>query len=184
MIPQTSSHYLFTSSRLGFRNWNAEDLEAMSAISADPEVMEFFSRPATKEETKAFIERMQSQFAQYGYCYFAVDKLDNGELIGFIGLMQQTYPADFTPCVDIGWRLKRSAWNQGYATEGAHRCLEYAFDQLHLDTIYSTAPMVNLKSQHIMHKIGMQKSGEFIHPRLAGDQRLEKCVLYITRKIK
>ena len=184
MTTPNSTPYLFTSLRLGFRNWKADDLEAMSAISADPEVMEFFPRPATKDETKAFIERMQLQFAQNHFCYFAVERLDNSEFIGFIGLMEQTYPADFTPCVDIGWRLKRTAWNQGYATEGAKRSLDYAFNSLHLDLIYSTAPEVNLKSQHIMLKIGMQKVGEFLHPRLAGNERLEKCAVYTIHKIR
>jgi RimJ/RimL family protein N-acetyltransferase len=184
MKQRHSLPYLFTSTRLGFRNWKVEDLDAMSAINADPEVMEFFPRPATRDETKAFIERMQDQFSQNQYCYFAVEKLADSELIGFIGLMEQTYPAEFTPCVDIGWRLKRSVWNQGYATEGAKRCLEYAFNTLGLDQIFSTAPEVNLKSQHIMLNMGMQKVGEFIHPRLAGDKRLEKCVLYNIHKIR
>jgi len=47
-----------------------------------------------------------------------------------IGLAFQEYKTKFTPAIDIGWRLKRSAWGKGYATEGAKRCLEYAFNEL------------------------------------------------------
>lgn len=90
---------------------------------------------------------------------------------------EQHYPADFTPCVDIGWRLKASAWGQGFATEGAKRCLEYAFD-LNIKEVCSVAPKVNLKSERVMQKIGLQKQYEFEHSLLVNEDRLKTCVLY------
>jgi RimJ/RimL family protein N-acetyltransferase len=175
-------NYLFKSDRLGFRNWNAGDVEKLAAINADKEVMEFFPSTRTFQETMIFIERMQKQFHDKGYCYFAVETLNTGELIGFIGLSEQNYDADFTPCIDIGWRLGRSAWNKGYATEGARRCLEFGFKTLHLDTIYSIAPLVNIKSENVMKKIGMQEIKTFDHPQLLDNERLRKCKLYEIRK--
>ena len=59
---------------------------------------------------------MQNQFAEKGFCYFAVDKLENSEFIGLICLSEQTFEADFTPCIDIGWRLASAEWNKGNAT--------------------------------------------------------------------
>ena len=79
-IPNPDS-YLFTSTRLGFRNWRANDLEAMAAINADPQVMEFFPGIQDREHTAAFIQRMQQQYAEKGFCYFAVDKLEDGQFI-------------------------------------------------------------------------------------------------------
>jgi RimJ/RimL family protein N-acetyltransferase len=174
--------YLFTSERLGFRNWRDEDIALMCAINADPDVMEFF--PSTQDEamTRNLIGRMQQQFADKGYCYFAVDKLEDNQLIGFIGLSWQTYEAYFTPCVDIGWRLDKKAWNKGFATEGAKRCLSYAFDTLGLDKIYSVASAVNHKSIAVMKKIGMRKANNFVHPKLAGDERLRECAVYEIRR--
>ncbi len=101
--------YLFSSERLGFRNWKTEDAAIMAEINADKEVMEFFPAIQTKDQTLLFIERMQKEFSEKGFCYFAVDHLKTNELIGFIGIHEQTFEADFTPCIDIGWRLKRSA---------------------------------------------------------------------------
>lgn len=178
---QTKS-YLFTSDRLGFRNWMPEDLPGMAAINANPDVMEYFPTIQDSTQTKEFIDRMQQQLAEKGYCYFAVDKLVDGAFIGFVGLSWQTYTADFTPCVDIGWRLKKEEWNQGFATEGAKRCLTYAFNDLGLETIYAVAPKVNVKSEHIMQTIGMQKVTEFQHPLLENDVRLRECVLYVATK--
>ncbi len=116
--------YIFTSQRLGFRNWLDSDLPKMAAINADEEVMRFFPSTQTKAKTEEFIKRMQAQFEKHGFCYFAVEILESKALIGFIGLSEQTYKADFTPCVDIGWRLGRTHWGKGYATEGAKRVLQ------------------------------------------------------------
>ena len=174
--------YLFQSERLGFRNWTSADIEPLATLNADPTVMKFFPSTNTYEQTSAFVERMQAQFLAKGFCYFAVDELQSGNFIGFIGISAQNYPAHFTPCVDIGWRLQQSAWNKGYATEGAKRCLQYAFEVLTLEKIYAVAPKINLPSENVMRKIGMQKSGEFEHPALLDDERLKICVLYELAK--
>ena len=96
------NRYLFTTARLGFRTWQAFDLDDFAAINADREVMRFFQKPLSREETQAMIDRMLHLFEEKGYCYFAVDLLETKELIGTIGLGWKTFEADFTPCVDIG----------------------------------------------------------------------------------
>lgn len=158
--------YIFTSERLGFRCWLKEDLEAFAALNADREVMEHFPKPLTKSETASFIQRLQKHQAVRGYCYYAVELIHSGELIGFIGLAYQDFEAEFTPATDIGWRLKKAAWGKGYATEGAKRCLDYAFNELKLENIIAIFPIRNYRSEHVMKKIGMTKMGTFEHPRL------------------
>ena len=125
-----TSSYLFKSERLGFRNWRESDQKILAEINSDPVVMHYFPAVKSENETKTFIEKMQKQFSEKGFCYFAVDELEKGELIGFIGLSEQTFESDFTPCIDIGWRLKKEEWNKGFATEGAKGCLDYAFNHL------------------------------------------------------
>ncbi|MBK7222060.1 MAG: GNAT family N-acetyltransferase [Saprospiraceae bacterium] len=170
--------YIFTSERLGFRNWQEEDITTMTEINNDPDVMAFFPGLLNEEQTTAFVQRMMAQYENKGFCYFAVDELATGNFIGFIGLSEQSYEAAFTPCVDIGWRLHSISWNRGFASEGAKRCLEYAFNELRLDEIYAIAPKINIKSEKIMQKIGMQKQYEFDHPFLADNTLLKKCNLY------
>lgn len=173
-----TKEYIFKSKRLGFRNWLTIDVEIMDEINSDEEVMEFFPSIKSKQETSEFIERMQNQLQEKGFCYYAVDKLETSEFIGFIGLSEQTFTSDFTPAIDIGWRLKRDEWNKGYATEGAKRCLDYAFSQLKLEKVIAITPIVNLKSEQVMKKIGMKKVKNFNHPTLADDERLRECSLY------
>lgn len=172
-------NYLFRSERLGFRDWQASDLHQMVLINMDPDVMRYF--PSTQDEitTATFIRTMQAHLQERGFCYFAVDLLETGEFIGFIGLMYKDFEAAFTPCIDIGWRLGKQYWYKGLATEGAKRCLDYAFEELKIPEVYAMAPAVNLPSISVMKKIGMNKIAEFIHPAIADDERLRNCVLYL-----
>ncbi len=171
--------YTIQTERLGLRNWKETDLKAMIALNQDPKVMQFFPSMSDETQTLEYIKRMQAQFAKTNYCYFAAEILDTQEFIGFIGIMYQDYEAEFTPCVDIGWRLKQGAWGKGYATEGAKACLDYAFNDLKLETIYSVAPLVNSPSISVMKKIGMSLSTTFKYPKLGDFRDLETCVLYV-----
>ncbi len=170
--------YLFTSNRLGFRYWQLEDLDLFADMNVDPEVMRCFPSPLTRTESKDFIHKLIKHQKDYGHSYFAVEHLKNKEFIGFIGLAYQTYESHFTPATDIGWRLKRSAWGNGYATEGATRCLDLAFEKLKLDKILSTCTLQNAISKRVMQKIGMKKVEEFDHPRLQEYNDLVRCVRY------
>lgn len=174
----SSMNYLFTSNRLGFRNWKESDIDKMIEISGNEEVMKFFPAVATAQQTKDFIERSQIQFDNKGFCYFAVEELSSKELIGFIGFHYQEFKSTFTPAIDIGWRLHPKYWGKGYATEGATKCLEYAKKTLKLSHIISTAPKINKPSIQVMKKIGMVKKLEFIHPRIKDNARLRNCVCY------
>lgn len=178
MSQAPTQEYLFRSERLGFRTWRYDDHAVMSEISGDAEVMAYFPSVQDRTYVLGFIERMKKEFREKAYCYFAVDLLETRELIGFIGLHEQTFASDFTPCVDIGWRLKKEVWNQGYATEGATRCLRYAFEILNLTHVYSITPKVNVKSQRIMQKIGMTYCKTFEFEMLKNDARFRDCVLY------
>lgn len=178
MEEEINKNYLFKSERLGFREWLTEDIPKMADINSDPDVMKFFPIVLDFKQTEEFILKMQNQYLAKGYCYFAVDLLVNEEFIGFIGLSDQVFEAEFTPCVDIGWRLNKNYWNNGYATEGAKRCLSYAFNNLKFSSIYAIAPKINIKSIEVMKKIGMKESMIFKHPKLLENVRLETCVVY------
>ena len=174
------ANYLFKSSRLGFRNWTEKDIVPMSKINADKNVMEYFPSTQNQKQTEDFIKRMQKSYDENGYCYFAVDILETGELIGFIGLSYQDYKAEFTPCIDIGWRLKKAAWGNGFATEGAKTCLDFAFKKLDLKSVVAISPELNQKSQQVMKKIEMKKYSTFLHPSIDDNDPLKPCVLFKT----
>ncbi len=144
--------------------------------------MEHFPKPLTRKETGELIERFIVHYSKKGYTYFATEILKTGELIGFIGLAYQEYVTDYTPATDIGWRLKKDSWGNGYATEGAKRCLDFAFSKLNLEKIISVCTEQNTKSEHVMKKIGMKKIGDFNHPKLKAYPEHEKCMCYEMTK--
>jgi RimJ/RimL family protein N-acetyltransferase len=174
----TKTPYLFQSKRLGFRNWKKTDLEEFARLNADPEVMEHFPERLTKSEVKELIVKLRDHFSLKGYTYYATERLETREFVGMIGLAYQEYKADFTPAVDIGWRLKRNIWGKGYATEGAKRCLKYAFRELGLQKIVSVCTVKNYKSENVMKKIGMTKKGVFNHPECTHYPKYRKHFWY------
>jgi RimJ/RimL family protein N-acetyltransferase len=164
--------------RLILRQWTIADHEPYIQLNKDNDVMEFFPSTQTDEETRAQIERLSTHIDQHGYGFFAVERKDNHEFIGFIGLSHPRFESYFTPCVEIGWRISKANWNQGFATEAAKACLNFGFNQLGLDTIYSFTSVHNVRSEKVMIKIGMEKTGEFDHPLLEDGHFLQKHVLY------
>lgn len=174
--------YSLKTSRLGLRNWLDSDISVLHKINSDPSVMEFFPALPTLKQTEEFVHRMQKHFKQYGYCYFAVDELDSDECIGFIGLMHTSFESDFTPAIDIGWRLKSSKWGKGLATEGALASLKLGFEKFNIEEIISVAPSINKPSIKVMEKIGLKKEKDFIHPALLNNEELKSCELYKIRK--
>lgn len=172
------SDYIFTSERLGFRNWKATDLDNLFEINSNDRVMQYFPSKLKESDNRNFIERMQKMYTEEGFCYFAVELLNTNEFIGFIGLSKQTYQIDFNPSIDIGWRLHPFFWGKGYASEGAEACLNYAFNKLNIKKIVSVAPKINIPSITVMIKIGMQKVKDFKHPLLKEYPNLQTCVLF------
>lgn len=172
--------YILRSPRLGFRAWRDTDLLPFGDLNQDARVMQYFPQLLDREETADAISRFNQHLREFGYTYYAVDLLSTGEFAGFIGLNRQTYESHFTPCTDIGWRLKFDLWGNGYATEGARACLRHAKDTLRLGVIYSVAPAINLRSIGVMKSIGMTFVEEFQHPLLADNSPLKSCHLYST----
>ncbi len=88
------------------------------------------------------MKRINSHFEQHGFGLLAVEKLNTKEFIGYAGFMIPPFESFFTPCIEIGWRLKKEEWNKGYATEAAQACLKYGFDTLQFKTLYSFTAVI------------------------------------------
>lgn len=170
--------YLFTSSRLGFRNWKESDKVLFAKMNADKEVLEYFPALLTKQESDNMVDRLQTHFEAHQFTFFAVEIIETKQFIGFIGLINTSFTEFFTPCMEIGWRLAKEFWHKGYATEGAERCLAFAFDTFKAKEIYSFTPIINLASEKVMQRIGMEKKGTFNHPKLDDTSVLKEHLLY------
>ncbi len=175
----------FNTERLAFRVWQDRHRGPFAALNADPEVMRFFPALLSAEQSNAGIDHWCQQFAQQGYSNWAVESLLTGEFLGFTGLSVPKRQLPFSPCVEIGWRLKRAAWGQGYATEGAKRCLRAGFEQLGLQEIVSFTTLSNLPSVAVMRRIGMcNADADFEHPALPQGHALRPHCLYKISRLQ
>lgn len=164
--------------RLLLRRWESRDLDPFIALNGDPRVMRFFPKILSPAESEDFCRRIEEEFDRYGYGLFAAETKDDGRFAGFIGFHRATFDAYFTPCIEIGWRLRYDLWNRGLCSEGARACLGYGSGELGLKEIYSFTAVANLPSQRVMQKIGMHFAGHFNHPALPAGHPLSEHVLY------
>jgi RimJ/RimL family protein N-acetyltransferase len=166
--------------RLVLRDWTDDDLEPFAELNADPEVMRYFRAPMNREQSDAFAGRIRASMQENGYGLWAVEVVGGAPFIGFVGLALQTFEAHFTPAVEVGWRLARSAWGHGYAPEAARAALEVGFDRVGLDEIVSITTETNLNSRRVMEKIGMHRdpADDFEYPALDEGHPLRPHVLY------
>ncbi|MFF0340059.1 GNAT family N-acetyltransferase [Kribbella sp. NPDC004875] len=142
--------------RLVLRRWRDSDLEPWAAMNADPEVREHLGDLLTREQSDASVARFQAEFDERGYGWWAVQVRTTGEFIGFAGLDPVDDGMPFEG-VEIGWRLARSAWGHGYATEAARASLAFGFETLELSEILAVTTATNLRSQAVMRRIGMTR---------------------------
>jgi RimJ/RimL family protein N-acetyltransferase len=170
--------------RLLLREWRDADVDEFAAINADPVVMEYFPEPYTEERTRRFVELIRKRWRELGYSLWAVERKDTGRFIGYVGLWPATFPAPFTPAVEVGWRLAVDQWGLGYATEGARVALNYGFDTLGLDEIVSFTSALNVRSIRVMERIGMRRdaTGDFEHPNVPEGHPTRAHVLYRIRR--
>lgn len=174
--------YLIETPRLGLRNWVDADIPAFVEMNQDIKVMEHFTRTLTAEETKEWVQRIKKQITDQGFGLWAVEIKETNAFIGFVGLSIPQFQTDFTPCVEIGWRLASEYWGKGYAQEAARACLHYGFNHLDLKEIVSFTSLFNTRSMNVMKKIGMEYIKEFEHPNVEPGHRLRKHVLYVKKK--
>ncbi|SUB03107.1 Uncharacterised protein [Pannonibacter phragmitetus] len=168
--------------RLVLRPWRDEDLEPFAALCGDPQVMRYFLKPLTLEETAALIGRAREKEAEDGFCFRPVERKEDGAFLGMVGLSRPQFPAlvPFMPCVEIGWRLARYAWGEGYASEAAGGWLRFGFETLQLNEIVAFTTVTNTPSRKVMERLGMSHdpADDFDHPSVPEDHPLLRHVLY------
>jgi RimJ/RimL family protein N-acetyltransferase len=163
---------------VSLRQWRDSDLAPFAAMTSDPEVMRYFPAPLSREQSEAFVVRQRALIQERGWGLWALDV--NGDFAGFVGLAVPQFEASFTPCVEVGWRLRRECWGRSLAYRGALLALEYGFGKLKLPEIVSFTAVQNLRSRRLMERLEFvhDEAGDFDHPALPEGHALRRHVLY------
>ena len=145
--------------RLILRGWRDDDAALHHAMCADPAVMAYLGPAPTPAESAAVVARQKAMFADYGACFWALERRDTGAFIGWCG---------------------QSEWGQGYAREAAEASLAWGWHEMDLPTVWAITVPPNTASRALMERLGMTRvvDGDFDHPKLAEDDPLRRHILY------
>lgn len=166
VVIQNDSMVTLETPRLILRRWREEDVAPMAAINADPEVMRWIRDGSVRDEhqTRSGVQAWESEWESQGFGLFAMEIRSTGEMAGFTGLSVPYFLPEVLPAVEVGWRLGRSHWGQGLATEAAAAVVRFGFEERGLERIVSIAQVGNDASERIMTKLGMQLVRETVNP--------------------
>jgi ribosomal-protein-alanine N-acetyltransferase len=149
---------IIETSRFSLREFAAEDAENLYLLNKDPEVLRYTGdSPFDSIEAAASFVDNYDQYRKFGYGRWAVIQKSDAAFLGWCGLKFRPGP---DKC-DLGFRLFRSAWNRGVATETATACLDYGFEVLDLERIVGRAMKANTASISVFRKIGLKYFGDF-----------------------
>ena len=165
--------------RLILRPWRAGDLAPYAAMMADPEVGDWLGGTLTQAQAEAQAARLQAE----SYGAWVVERRSDAAFLGLVELSAVGNDIPLAPAIEVGWRLARDAWGQGYATEAARAVIDDGFAHLEVEEIVAFTASTNLRSQAVMERLGMERdeARDFDHPRLAPGHPLRPHVVYRAR---
>ena len=144
--------------RLDLREFVADDAEELYRLDQDPRVMKYIGdgHLSTRADIAATMQRIPRVYRLYpGFGSWRASRRDTGKFIGWFALK---YIPD-TVDVEVGYRLRREAWGQGFATEGARELVRYGFDTVGLARIIGITRPDNVASQNVLKKCGLVAAG-------------------------
>lgn len=158
--------------RLRLREWGEEDCEAFHAVMNTKPVMRYLGGVQSAEQWRETYQRLAGYQRDHGYTFWIVERREDRELLGFCGLKRVNNDGAPNPGeVEIGWRLRESAWGQGIAKEAATAALDLAFGRFSAPSAVALTFDTNRASGGLMERLGMRYRPEldFVDPRFPSE---------------
>jgi RimJ/RimL family protein N-acetyltransferase len=153
--------------RLWLRRWSAaQHSQALADVNSDPRVMRYLGGVGlSAEESAEAAQRYDAHWETYGFGLWAAMEKSSGHVLGCIGLSHPLWNSELSEEVEVGWRLRRSAWGRGLATEGGAAALRAGFESLGLEEIIAIVDPQNAASMAVTRKLGMTLRESRSHPQ-------------------
>lgn len=146
--------------RLVLRKLEQADFVDVCKLLQDPVVMYAYEGAFSDQEVQVWLDKQFGRYQQDGFGLWGIEEKKTGELIGQCGITYQEYDGRRVP--EVGYLLRKEFWHQGYATEAAVACREYAFQTLGFDEVYAIIRDTNLASQKVALRNGMKQVAAFV----------------------
>ena len=144
---------ILNTERLNLREMKQSDFNSLCKILKDEETMYAYEGAFDDTEAVEWLDRQISRYHTYGFGLWAVILKESEEMIGQCGLSMQPWKEE--ELLEVGYLFQRAYWHNGYATEAARACKQYAFDILKADQVCSIIRDTNLASQQVAIRNGM-----------------------------
>ena len=161
--------------RLVLRQFTMADAGNLVSLDADPDVMRFVTGgiPTSREEIQnEVLPAFLGYYQRYeGYGFWAAIEKATGEFLGWFHFRPRPDAAPGE--VELGYRLRKSAWGKGYATEGSRALIRKGFTESGVRRVTAEAMAVNQASRRVMEKAGLKLVRTFHQPwpyPIDGDQ--------------
>ena len=152
--------------RMRLRRFTADDLDWLAELHGDQAVMRYIDdgKPEPREDVAACtLPRILRDYEVLPAClgWFAAVSAGSGSPLGWFGLMPPSSvgldgrPGGLDAGVELGYRLLRAAWGNGYATEGARAMVGKAFTEHGAERVVATTMTVNEASRRVLEKAGL-----------------------------
>lgn len=166
--------------RLVLRPFDDADRAPFAGMNADPVVMHDMPSTLSREQSDAFVDRVEAHRAEHGWALWAVEVRASARFVGYVGPWPLKPHLPIAPGVEVGWRLAADAWGRGYATEAALAAIDDGHARVGLTGIMSFTAVVNARSRAVMERIGLRHvpAEDFEHPDLPVGHRLRPHVVY------
>jgi RimJ/RimL family protein N-acetyltransferase len=145
--------------RLMLRRFTEADVDNLVALDSDADVMRYINggKPTTREEIENdFLPRFLQYYERYdGYGFWAAVEKTTGEFLGWFHL-RPPWDDGLADEPELGYRLRKSFWGKGYATEGSRALIRKGFTELGVRRVYACTMAVNPASIRVMEKSGLR----------------------------
>lgn len=146
---------ILETARLQLQEMKISDINSLSSILQDKNVMYAYNGAFNEEETMAWMQKQLQRYKDFGFGLWGVFLKGTNEMIGQCGITMQEYKTEQVP--EIGYLLAHKYWHKGYATEAAIACREYGFNTLNFKELYSIIRETNIASQKVALRNGMSQ---------------------------
>lgn len=166
--------------RLVLRDWRGDaDWDEFFLVTDTPAVMQWLGGVFDHAGRKKQRERVEGCAARNGFCFWAMERKEDGALLGFCGLKRADAPGStVTGAMEIGWRMREDAWGRGYAKEAATAALAAAFETFGADEVVALTVEGNTASWGLMKRLGMRRRPELDYPDDRYDHPWRDTVVY------